>query len=195
MADNKTEKATPKRREEAREKGQVAKSADLSGSFVLMATILALAATGPALLDSLSHAIKDTLALASNSDDAGGAGLGDLLGGLGMVVLKGILPVAGAAIVAAVVVNLAMVRPKITPKALKPDPKRLSPLQGAKNIFGTNALFEGSKTIVKMALLGAISLVAVLPGIPEMAGLVGMSPGDLLSRGAHMVLAIAIRGA
>src|SRR3954468_3882103 len=193
--DNKTEKATPKRREEAREKGQVARSQDLSGSVVLMATILALAATGPGLFQDLSRMIKETLALASDSDTAVGPGLGDLLGGLGMTVLKGIAPVAGAGILAAVVVNLAQVRPKLTPKALKPDPKRLNPLQGAKNIFGTNALFEGTKSIVKMSLLGAISLVAVLPSLPEMAGLVGMSPGDLMSRGGHMVLAIAIRGA
>src|SRR3954467_15170127 len=155
MADNKTEKATPKRREEAREKGQVAKSTDLSGSVVLMATILALAATGPGLLADLSRTIKDTLALASDSDNAVGPGLGDLLGGLGMTVLKGIAPVAAAAVVAAVVVNVAQVRPKMTPKGLRPDPKRLNPAQGFKQIFGPNALFEGAKSIVKMGLLGA----------------------------------------
>ena len=39
---DKTEKATPKRREEARKKGQVAKSADLNGSVVLLAALFAL---------------------------------------------------------------------------------------------------------------------------------------------------------
>src|SRR4051794_8288080 len=193
--DNKTEKATPKRRQEARDKGQVARSQDLSGSVVLMATILALAATGPGLMKSLASCIRDTLALASDSDTAVGTGLGDLLGHLGMTVLKGVAPVAGAAVVAGVLVNVAQVRPKITPKALKPDPNKINPLKGFKNVFGPNMLFEGAKSMVKMGLLGAIALVAVLPSIPEMAGMVGMSPATLLSTGAHMVLAIAIRGA
>src|SRR3954453_23733664 len=190
----KTEKATPKRRQEAREKGQVAKSQDLSGSVVLMATIGALAVTGPGLLDTMARPLRETLALASDSDTAVGPGLGDLLGGLGMTVLKGIAPVAAAAAVAGVLGNVGQVRPKITPKALKPDGKRLNPLQGAKNIFGTNALFEGAKAIVKMSFLGGIAMVAGLPSIPELAGLVGMAPADVLSKGAHMVLSIAIRG-
>ena len=44
---DKTEKATPKRREEARKKGQVAKSADLNGAVVLLAGLFALGSTGP----------------------------------------------------------------------------------------------------------------------------------------------------
>jgi flagellar biosynthetic protein FlhB len=192
--DNKTEKATPKRREEARNKGQVARSQDLSGSVVLMATILALAATGPATLDSLARCIRETLALAGDSDVAVGTGLGDLLSHLGGTVLKGVAPIAAAAVIAGVLVNLAQVRPKITPKAIKPDGNKINPLKGFKNVFGPNMLFEGAKSIVKMGLLGAIALVAVLPGIPEMAGMVGMAPADLMSKAAEMVLDIAIRG-
>jgi flagellar biosynthetic protein FlhB len=195
MADgNKTEKATPKRRQEARDKGQVARSTDLSGAFVLMAAILALAVTAPDIMDALSKTIRETLALASDSDTAVGPGLGKLLSNLGLTVLKALAPIAGAAIVAAVIVNAAQVRPKLTPKALKPDPMRINPLQGFKKVFGPNALFEGAKSIVKMTLLGVIAMAAVLPSIPEMAGLVDMAPADLLSRGAHMVLDIAIRG-
>lgn len=195
MAAEKTEKATPKRRNEAREKGQVARSNDLSGSVVLMATILALALTGPGIMDSMAEALRHMLQMTSDSDFAVGPGLGDVLKNLGMVVLKGIAPVAATAMLAGVLVNLAQVRPKLATKALRPDPKRMNPIQGAKNIFGTNAIFEGSKTIVKMLVIGAIVAVAVVPSLPELASAVGMSPAELLSRGAHQVLGIAIRGA
>ena len=47
MADDKTEKATPKRREEARKRGQVAKSTDLNGAIVLIAGLLALSLLAP----------------------------------------------------------------------------------------------------------------------------------------------------
>lgn len=194
MSAEKTEKATPKRRDEARKKGQVAKSMDLSGSVVLLASILTLAATGPGMMEAMAGALRDTLAMTANSDYAVGEGLGSVLGSLGMVFLKGIAPVAGAAMLSGVLVNLAQVKPKLTPKAVRPDPKRINPMQGAKNIFGPNALFEGAKTIVKMLVIGAIVFVAVVPSLPEMASLVGMSPAQLLSRGAHMVMGIAIRG-
>ena len=49
MAENKTEKATPKKRQEARQKGQVARTQDANGAIVLMASVLALSAFGPAM--------------------------------------------------------------------------------------------------------------------------------------------------
>ena len=60
MAD-KTEKATPKRKEEARKKGQVARSADLGGAAVLLAGLLALGAAGPALAAHASDVMTSTL--------------------------------------------------------------------------------------------------------------------------------------
>ena len=47
MANDKTEKATPKKKEDARKKGQVAKSADINGAAILLAGLIALSAAGP----------------------------------------------------------------------------------------------------------------------------------------------------
>ena len=60
--------------------------------------------------------------------------------------------------------------------ALKPDPKKLNPMSGAKHIFGTHALFETAKSIVKVVVVGAIAALAVLPKLEELAALVGMPP-------------------
>ena len=57
-ASDKTEKATPKRREEARKKGQVARSTDLNGSVVLIAALGALAAFGPMIVDGLGESMR-----------------------------------------------------------------------------------------------------------------------------------------
>ena len=53
MAGEKTEKATPKKRKEAREKGQVARSTDLQGAVVLMAGIIAIGSAGPGLVQRM----------------------------------------------------------------------------------------------------------------------------------------------
>jgi FlhB HrpN YscU SpaS Family len=63
---DKTEKATPKRREEARKKGQVAKSPDLNGAVVLLASLFALSIWGPHIWQEMGTSMRSTLALISN---------------------------------------------------------------------------------------------------------------------------------
>ena len=60
---DKTEKATPKRREEARKKGQVAKSQDLNGAVVLLSSLFALSIWGPHIWNQLGASMHDTLAM------------------------------------------------------------------------------------------------------------------------------------
>src|SRR5690242_2285834 len=62
-AGEKTEKPTPKRREEARKKGQVAKSPDLNGAFVLLTSLFALSIWGPHIWNQLGGWMHDTLAM------------------------------------------------------------------------------------------------------------------------------------
>ena len=57
MAENKTEKATPKKRAEARKKGQVARSQDVNGAVVLMAALIALSAFGPGVVRRMQEAM------------------------------------------------------------------------------------------------------------------------------------------
>ena len=56
-ASDKTEKATPKKREDARKKGQVARSMDLNGAVVLLAALLALSAFGPMMYHRMQEAM------------------------------------------------------------------------------------------------------------------------------------------
>jgi flagellar biosynthetic protein FlhB len=78
-------------------------------------------------------------------------------------------------------------------QALKPDPKRLNPLSGFKNIYGPNALFESVKNVFKVAAVGAVTALGVLPKLDQFSALVGMPPEELMSTIAHMVLSIAQR--
>jgi len=60
---NKTERATPKRLDEARKKGQVAKSQDLNAAVVLLASLAILAGYGPRMVDQMKTSMSDSLAL------------------------------------------------------------------------------------------------------------------------------------
>ena len=192
---DKTEKATPKKREEARKRGQVARSADLNGAAVLLAGLLALSAFGPAMLDRMKEATIAVLQLTSSPEVVDKEGVGSLMAGFAQHVLLAAAPIAVVCALAGACVSAAQVGIKPMPGAIKPDFKKLNPLTGAKNLFGTHALFEGVKNVVKVAAVGAIVALAVFPKLDEMAALVGMPASEMLSHLASLVFGIAQRAA
>jgi flagellar biosynthetic protein FlhB len=193
MAGEKTEKATPKKRGEARKKGSVAKSADLNGAVVMFAALFALTATAPHLVEVLQSSMRDAFALIASPDVVNNRGLGPLLSAQGKAAALAAAPVIFTCVAAGVLVNVAQVGGKPHMTALKPDPKRLNPISGIKNIYGKNALFEGAKNIFKVAAVGAVTALGVLPKLDELAALVGMPPAQLLPTLAHHILSIAQR--
>jgi flagellar biosynthesis protein FlhB len=178
MAGEKTEKATPKRRGEARKRGQVARSADLQGAFVLLAGIVALGATGPAMVGHMADIMRSTIAQASSPEIVSSRGLGTLLGNMAKTAGLAVAPVAVACAMAGAAASLGMVGFKPSGQALKPDPKRINPVSGFKNIFGPNALVETFKSVLKVGVVAGIVAVALLPKLPEFGGMVGLSPVD-----------------
>lgn len=191
----KTEKATPKRREEARAKGTVAKSADLNGALILAGGIFVLMLWGPQMFDQMARSMRETLMLISTPNVVTGRGLGAIFTSNAKVVVVSVAPVAFACLVVGVVVNVMQVKWKPSTKTIKPDPKKLNPITGAKNIFGPNMLFETGKNLVKVSIVGAIVAYAVIPKLGELAALVGLPPGDLMRQLVVHVLAIAKRAA
>ncbi len=195
MANNKTEKATPKRQDEARQKGQVARSMDLNGAVVLLAGLFALAATGPHLAAVLREALEDGLTLAAQPSVVNRDGLGALMSGVAIASMLAMAPIVGACAVAGILTNLAQVQWKPSAKAMKPDFKKISPLQGAKNLFGPNAIFEAGKSVSKLAAVGGVAALVLLPRLTELGGLVGIGPDSLGREIARLVLQVAQRAA
>jgi flagellar biosynthetic protein FlhB len=192
---DRTEKATPKKRADARKKGQVAKSADLNGAVVLLAALLALSAFGPGMLQRIGDLTRRVLQLIATPSVVERDGIGTVMGEIGTATLQTVAPIAFACLVAGVVTSVVQVGFKPSTHALKPDPKRLNPMSGAKQIFGPHALFELGKNVAKVAVVGAVAAMAVLPKLQELAALVGMPPAVLLPELASTVLGIAQRAA
>jgi flagellar biosynthetic protein FlhB len=191
----KTEKATPKRRDEARAKGTVAKSADLNGALILAGGIFVLTLWGPHMFDQMERSMRGTLAMIATPNVVTGRGLGAIFSSSAKTVVMAVAPVAFACMVVGVVVNVMQVKWKPSTKTIKPDPKKLNPISGAKNLFGPNMLFETGKNVVKVSIVGAIVAYAVIPKLGELAGLVGLPPGDLMRQLVMNVLGIAKRAA
>jgi flagellar biosynthetic protein FlhB len=195
VAGEKTEKATPKRREEAKRKGQVARSMDLTGAVVMLVGLFALHLTGGKMVAQCRDTMDWALRLIAHPDVVSARGLPSVILTTIQHVGLALLPVVGACAIAAIVVNIAMVRPKPSLHGLRVDPKRLNPVTGFKNIYGPNALFEGAKSITKLLAVGAIVAAALIPMIPSMGGMMGMSPQQLTSAIVSDIFGIAIRAA
>jgi flagellar biosynthetic protein FlhB len=96
---------------------------------------------------------------------------------------------------AGVLAGVAQVGFRPTPQALKPDFRRINPASGLKNLLGPNAVFEAFKTVAKIAVVGAVAALALLPGLTSLAADVGISPAGLGALSARSALAVAQRAA
>jgi flagellar biosynthesis protein FlhB len=190
MAENKTEKATPKKRDDARQKGQVARSPDVNGALVLVASLLALVAFGPAMVRRMEEATISVLGFISSPEVVDRRGVGELFMTVGGHVAMAAAPVVFFCAVGGVVASVAQVGFKPTPKALW-EPKRLNPLTGLKNMFSPNSAVEAVKSSLKIGAVGGIVALVVFPKLEEFAALVGMPASALLAHLAKTILQVA----
>lgn len=194
--DERTEPASPKRRSEARQKGQVARSQDLGGSIVMAVGLFAVATLAPSIAQHMAATMREIFALASNPRHVtSGAGLA----GIEQLAINTILvtaaPVAGICAAAAVVSNYGQVGLHFSPGAVKPDFKRINPISGAKNVFGSRIFFELFKSLAKVAIVGAMVAITLIPQLTHLAAGVGVPPALLAPMIKNSAAGIAQRAA
>src|SRR5690242_4860774 len=192
MSDNRTERATPKRRDEARKKGQVARSTDLSSAAVLLFGVAALSIAGPHIFGQFGDVMRRGLAQAADPRLA----RRDALPGLGTWALEAVLtivaPVALAAVFGGVLANVLQNRPRLSTAPIKPQWSRVNPKGGLKRMFGPHAVFETGKATTKTAVVGLAGFLAIWPRRGELVALAGVPPAQVLSELASSVMQVAL---
>jgi flagellar biosynthetic protein FlhB len=190
--EDRTEKATPKHRERARKKGQVARSADVGGSLVIAAGLFAISLLGPSVVNAAQGPFREIFAeIAAPTRATTAAGLHSLMEvGLSTIALT-VGPIAGICLAAGLFAGAAQVGFRPAPRALALDFKRINPLSGARNLFGPNLIFEALKAVTKIAVVGAVAALAIVPGMSALAAEVGIPPGALGLAMGHRGMEIA----
>ena len=193
MTGEKTEKATPKRRKEARKEGQVPRTPELGAWAALLLFTLA--------LPTLVH--REAAALTGLFEDALGSirhpsvdeafrvlreGAGHAF--VSLVVLGAMVMVIG---VSAAVAQGGFF---LATKAVKPSAKKLNPISGMKRIFGPQMFWEGAKTLVKSAAVAVLVWSAIRTMMPVIGA--PSSPELLLAhtsdKAVGLVRSVAIAG-
>jgi flagellar biosynthesis protein FlhB len=184
-----TEPPSEKRLRDARRRGEVPRSRELTSLAVFAAGAAALAWTWPRLLGELQARLAEGLRDAPLAARPAAQVLDDA----GRGVLVALLPVLGAVFVAALLASFVQVGALFTLHPLTPSLARLGPLANARHIFGRAALFELVKTLVKLLGFAAAALSAVWQQLPRLCASVGGAPAALLGAVGACLAAIAVR--
>jgi flagellar biosynthetic protein FlhB len=180
--DDRTEKATPKRRGEARKKGQIPKSNEINGVVVLMAGLISIMFIGPKIVSAASGTMQAAFALIAKPHEVtSGAGLNGLLQLMVHAMESTVGPIAAICLAGALLANVAQVGLRPTPQALKPDFKRVNPLTGFKNVFGKQVGFQLGKVLAKVAVVGSVVAMSLVPQLTTLTANVGTTPMALAS--------------
>lgn len=156
----KTEEATPRRLEKAREEGQVARSQELTTFALLMVAGAALWLLGSSFITNLMEILKRGLQIQPEA-------LLDSASLPARLFQHAIDSLIASAPLFAVFVVVAAIAPTLlsgllfTTKALMPDFKRLSPIQGFKRIFSMHGFVELVKAIVKTIVVGGVTALLI----------------------------------
>jgi flagellar biosynthetic protein FlhB len=178
-----TEEATPHRRLEAREKGQVALSQDLVASLSLAAAAGIIAFSGAAVARTAGASIR---AAASSLSELGTAeldanGWSQLVAAAARPMALQVALVVGLLLAVGLAAGYAQVGFQVTPKALEWDLSRISPASGWKKLTGSRSAARTLLASIKIAFVGGAAGWSAWSGMPRLAGLTGAPLGTALA--------------
>lgn len=172
FAGEKTEKATPKKRQDSRKKGQVLKSQDVTAALTLLSVFLFMFVAAGFMRDrffiffreSFTHFISIPMLDIEQT----------MLIFIPIIMQMAIilLPIMAVAVVAGIGANLLQFGLLFTGETLKFDLKKIDPIKGLKRIFSIRAIVELLKSVLKISFIGTVTTVVLLSnfnGVIELA--------------------------
>ncbi|MBE3590227.1 MAG: flagellar biosynthesis protein FlhB [Firmicutes bacterium] len=183
--------ATPKRRREARRRGQVAHSGDLSAAAVLLGTAAAVQWWAPEAARRLA-----AFAVRVWSAPQGGAGAPDplsVLPGAAAAFLGAAAPLLAAGAVVGAAAGLAQSGFGFSLSAAAPQWSRVNPLAGMARLFSSRSLVELVKSLLKLAVVGALTYVSVARTLADMPVWLESGPGAAVAQVARAAAGLVWR--
>ncbi|AOZ94236.1 flagellar biosynthesis protein FlhB [Paenibacillus crassostreae] len=175
----KSEKATPKKRGDARKKGQVSKSTELSGSITLLSAFICLLIFGGYFKERIVFLYTDifinrlTTEITINN-------VMMMFREYGIQILLLLAPLFLVLIVMALISSIMQVGFLLTGEPLKMQFSKLSPIKGFQNIFSMRSLVEFAKSILKMIVIGYLVYTTLWGKKVEIASLSEINIDNIL---------------
>jgi len=177
--EEKTQEATPRRRKDAAEKGQVARSQEVTTAFLLLAGGAVISTGGgplvSAVVDLFTGSVASFTAPAVGPEAAAG-----FVTSAVSTALAGVVPVLLILSGTALAVSAVQARGVLTLEPLKPQWERLDPIKKAQQIWGMQAIAELVKSFLRMAVIGLAVWIATRPLLGELPVLLDGAPYGLV---------------
>ena len=186
-----TEEPTQRRLDDAHDRGDVVRSAEVSTFAVLSAGALAIAIFGQSSAEGFARHFRVFLEQPDQFtlDEGGALSLfRNTMGTLALIVG----PVFGILVLMALAGHLIQHRPVFTTEGLKPSFSKISPLSGLKRMFGMEGISNLVKGMLKIAIVGGVTWMVMWPERGRLEGTLGLSPGGLAGFMSHMLMKVLI---
>lgn len=198
----KTEKATTRRREKAREEGKVAKSMELNSALMLCLGFLSLYTLSPYVTEKIRMLLTHTLSNAPMIASSDATFVSVFNTGLTSFLAIS-LPIFVFASFIAVGSNVIQIGFAISPKAMEPKLEKLDLVKGLKRLFSLQKLVNGVRDIIKLIIIGFVAYAAIksefdtfflLPGmtISQLAATMGKLGFYIVLKIGACILAISV---
>src|SRR3954454_6300904 len=173
MAENdseKTEQPTPKRLEEARRKGQIPRSTELSAAAVILAVGGGLHFLGGYMGSRLNGLMMSSLSLTREQSVDESLMISTLTTEAAHALIA-LAPILGLTLIVALLAPMLLGGWNLSFEALAPDFTRLNPLNGFGRMFSANSAVNLVKAFLKFILLALVSIVILKQKSTELMGL------------------------
>lgn len=193
-ADERTEPPTPRRRNEARAKGQVARSQDLTAAVLLLAGFLAIALLGPSIWHSMLAVMRTGL------EPKSPVSVDEVLvfaATVAVEMIRRLAPYLLILLFTGFAVMYAQVGPLLTLQPLTPTLSKLNPLRGIQRLFSIRSVMTAVMNLGKLFVVGLVAYLVIAGSAPAILFAFTLDFADLFWLGAHIVfrLALALTGA
>lgn len=165
MSAEKTEEPTPKKLRDARKKGQVAKSKEVSGTFGFLLVIVTLWF----MSDDYINTIQEMVILPSTVyNETFEEAFKVVTMGILNKSIELLIPLVGVTLLGAIIGNVMQFGFLLAGESIKPDIKKISPIGGFKKIFAMKNLMEFFKSVVKIVFLSIVVYYVIKGSLGDM---------------------------
>lgn len=193
MSQERTEKATPKKREDARKKGQIARGAELPSALSLFAALTAVYLFSGSFLEQIAFSFQQTAQSITHLTQISDTDLHVMVLGAGKFLAMLTVPVILLAFTASVAGNVAQGGLSFTAHPMTQGSQRLNPINNLKRVFGPDALVNLLKSVIKLAFIATAAYGVLSPLIAEAPSLIHAPLPAVASKLGGVLFSLAFR--
>ncbi|MFC5702118.1 flagellar biosynthesis protein FlhB [Cohnella faecalis] len=191
FAGEKTEKATPKKRQDTRNKGQVASSPDVPGALIMLGSLTCFLMLGSFFQTRLLAMFSDVFRHRMSMDITE-TNVMNLFGHYVLQILIFLAPLFVIVFVIIFAANYAQIGWLFTTETLKPQFNKLNPISGAKQIFSMRSVVEFLKSSLKLTVVGVVVYLMLWSERDRFLGLAHVPIEDIFAFAAELTIKLGM---